>query len=218
MSEVDVLEDLFLIYSTRIFKASEESILKASSIVKDGGLIVYPTDTVYGLGCDPKNPVALRRLIGVKGERQKPLPILASDLEVVYGVSELPKEVRRVAECFWPGPLTLVLKRRIDLPNELTCGSDSVGLRIPNHQATIKLIRLCGGLLVGTSANRTGSKPPRDVQEAFRELGDEVDIYIDGGLTPLGVSSTVLDFTSTKPRVLREGPIKFEEVIKVLSR
>ena len=200
--------------NVRILEASEESIVKASEVVRNGGIIVYPTDTVYGLGCDPKNVAALRRLIKVKSERKKPLPILASDIDAVCSISELTMEARNIAERFWPGPLTLVLKGKVNLPNEVTCNLDSVGVRIPDHPVAVKLIALCGGILVGTSANRTGAEPPRDVQAAFKQLGDDVDLYIDGGLTPLGVSSTVLDLTSRKPRILREGPIKIEDIIK----
>ena len=96
--------------NVRILEASEESIVKASEVVRNGGIIVYPTDTVYGLGCDPKNVAALRRLIKVKSERKKPLPILASDIDAVCSISELTMEARNIAERFWPGPLTLVLK------------------------------------------------------------------------------------------------------------
>ncbi|MCD6530594.1 threonylcarbamoyl-AMP synthase [Candidatus Bathyarchaeota archaeon] len=200
-----------------VLKISEESILKAAELVKSGGIVVYPTDTVYGLGCDPHNAEAVRRLIRVKGERRKPLPILASDLDAATRIADFSREAELLAGRFWPGPLTLVLKGRGVLPLEVTCGLNTVGVRVPDHAAALKLIRLCGGILVGTSANKTGAEPSRSVQAAFKQLGSEVDLYLDGGVSRIGVSSTVLDLTSGEPKVLREGPVKTRDILKLLS-
>ena len=200
-----------------VLKVSEESILKAAELVKSGGMIVYPTDTVYGLGCDPYNAEAVRRLIRVKGERRKPLPILASDLNAAARIADFSREAKLLASRFWPGPLTLVLKSKGVLPTEVTCGLNTVGVRVPDHAVALKLIRLCGGLLVGTSANKTGAESPKSVQAAFKQLGREVDLYLNGGISRIGVSSTVLDLTSGEPRVLREGPIKLRDLLKLLA-
>ena len=200
-----------------VLKVSEESISKAAEKVRSGGIVVYPTDTVYGLGCDPYNVEAVRRLIKVKGERRKPLPILASDLNAAARIADFSREAKLLASRFWPGALTLVLKSKGTLPPEVTSGLNTVGVRVPDNMVALKLIRLCGGLLVGTSANKTGAEPPRSVQEAFKQLGEEVDLYLDGGVSRIGVSSTVLDLTSGKPKVLREGPVKIGDLLKLLD-
>jgi len=197
----------------RILKTTEDNILKASLIVTHGGLVVYPTDTVYGLGCDPFNVEAVTRVFKVKGERDKPLPILASDIEIVRRIAFVSEMAGRVAARFWPGPLTLVVPKKPLLPGVVTCNLKSVGVRIPQHDVALRLIILSNGLIVGTSANKTGAKPPCTVQEAAEQLGKEVDMILDGGPTPLGAPSTVVDLTRKKPKILREGVIDLEELL-----
>lgn len=192
--------------------------MAAQRIVKEGGLVVYPTDTVYGLGCNPFNVTAVKRVFGVKGERRKPLPILASSIDSVEKIAFLLQEAKKIAKWFWPGPLTLVVPKKPTLPDLVTCKLNSVGVRVPKHDVALKLISLSNGLLVGTSANKTGEKPPRTADEAAQQLGEEVDVILDGGPTTLGVSSTVVDLTSKKPRILREGPMSLKEISEVLSQ
>lgn len=201
----------------QILKATRENVLTASQTVKTGGLVVYPTDTVYGLGCDPFNVEAVKRVFRVKGERKKPLPILASDVEQIEKIAYLSEKARRIAEKFWPGPLTLVVLKKPVLPRAITCNMDSVGVRIPRHDVAVRLIRLSNGLLVGTSANKTGEEPPRTAHEAAEQLGKEVEMILDGGPTLLGVPSTVINLTSKKPVILREGPISLKKISDVLS-
>jgi len=200
-----------------ILKATVANIREASKVVKKGGLIIYPTDTVYGLGCGPFNIEAVKRIFRTKGERkEKPLPILGADIECIKKIAYIDEKARKIAERFWPGPLTLVVPKKPTLPDIVTCGSDSIGVRIPNHTVAIQLISLCEGLLVGTSANKTGKKPPRTAPEAAEQLGEQVDMILDGGPTPLGVESSVVDLTSKKPKMLREGPIKLEQIAMLL--
>jgi len=200
-----------------VLKATVDNIRKASKIVKNGGLVVYPTDTVYGLGCDPFNVRAVERVFRVKDERKdKPLPILASDIQFIKKIAYINEKARKIAERLWPGPLTLVVPKKPVLPNIVTCGLTSVGVRIPNHTVTVQLISLCDGLLVGTSANKTGKKPPKTAQEATRQIGERVDIVLDGGPTPLGQESSIVDLTSEKPKILREGPIKLVDILSTL--
>ena len=196
----------------RILKATRNNILTTSRIVKKGGLIVYPTETVYGLGCDPFNIEAVKRIFKVKGERRKPLPILASSIDNVEKIASVSQEGKKIAKKFWPGPLTLVFPKKLVLPDIVTCKLDSVGVRIPEHDVALQLISLSNGLLIGTSANRTGEKPPRTVQEVTQQLKEEVDVILDGGPTTLGKPSTVADLTSKKPRILREGPISLKGI------
>lgn len=199
----------------RALKATETNILAASRIVAGGGLVVYPTDTVYGLGCDPFSIEAVTRVFKVKGERNKPLPILASDVENVKRIAFLSGKAGRVAARFWPGPLTLIVPKKPVLPNIVTCNLDSVGVRIPQHNVALRLISLSNGLLVGTSANKTGEKPPRTAQEAAEQLGKEVDMILDAGPAPLGAPSTVVDLTQEKPKILREGSVSLEELMSI---
>lgn len=201
----------------RVSRASSDNILTASQIVKEGGLVVYPTDTVYGLGCTPFNAEAVKRIFEVKGKRRKPLPILASSIEHVEKIAFLSQKAKKIARFFWPGPLTLVVSKKPLLPEAVTLGLDSVGVRIPNHPVVIQLITLSNGLLVGTSANKTGEEPSRTAQEAFQQLGEEVDIILDSGPATHGDPSTVIDLTSGKARIIRKGPIGFKEISKVLS-
>jgi L-threonylcarbamoyladenylate synthase len=201
-----------------ILKATRNNILTASRIVGKGGLVVYPTETVYGLGCDPFNIEAVKRVFKVKGERRKPPPILASSISHVKKIAYMSQEGKKIAKKFWPGPLTLVFPKKLVLPDIVTCNLDSVGVRIPKHDVALQLISLSNGLLIGTSANRTGEKPPRTVQEATQQLKEEVDVFLDGGPTTLGKPSTVADLTSKKPRILREGPISLKEISDIISK
>lgn len=203
--------------SMTVLKATKKNLAVAARVARSGGLVVYPTETVYGLGCDPFNVEAVARLLDVKGDRRKPLPVLAASLaDVEKAVFVCPNGGLLAAE-FWPGSLTLVLSKKPRFPDLVTFGLDSVGLRIPNNDVALSLIRLSGGLLVGSSANRTGEAPPRSVCELSGELKETVDVVLDGGATVQGVPSTVVDLTSEKPRLLRQGPISFEAVLAALA-
>jgi len=200
-----------------VLKANLDNIREASKVVKNGGLVVYPTDTVYGLGCDPLNVRAVERVFKVKGERkEKPLPILASDIHFIEKIAYINEKVRKIADGLWPGPLTLVVPKKPLLPNIVTCGLASVGVRIPNHTVALQLISLCDGFLVGTSANKTGEKPPKTAEEATEQLGKQVDIVLNGGPTPLGKESSIVDLATEKPKMLREGPVKLEDILNTL--
>lgn len=177
---------------------------------------MYPTDTVYGLGCDPFNVKAVKRVFRVKGGRRKPLPILASNIDHVEKIAFLSQKAKKIAKLFWPGPLTLVVPKKPTLPDLVTYNLDSVGVRVPNHDVALQLINLSDGLLVGTSANKTGEKPPRTAQEAAQQLEKDVDVILNGGPVPLGAPSTVADLTLRKPRIIREGPISLKEISDVL--
>ena len=197
--------------NTRILTATKKNIEEAAEVIKKGGLVVYPTDTVYGLGCDPFNVNAVRKLIEAKGERDKPLPILACRMIDVERIAELSERARKLGEKYWPGPLTLVLPRR-SLPDVVTLGSAAVGVRIPGNPIAMTLLEHSGGLLVGTSANKTGQPPSSTALEAYEQLKDNVDVVLDGGSAKLRVSSTVIDLTGKEVKMLRKGPLIIQEL------
>jgi len=201
----------------RILKPSQSSILEAIRVIKIGGLIVYPTDTVYGLGCDPFNTFAVKRLIDAKGQRKKPLPILASDIEHAKIVAEVTDAAEKLARRFWPGPLTIVLKKKPRVPQIVTFGSDTVGVRVPNHPVALELLRRCDGLLIGTSANISGKMPTATAEDAANQLGDKVDLILDGGRAILGKGSTVINLADRRFRVERVGPISLKEIESILA-
>jgi L-threonylcarbamoyladenylate synthase len=200
-----------------VLKATKSNIMKAAQIVRRGGLVVYPTETVYGLGCDPLNVQAVKRILEVKGNRNKPLPVLAASIVDAEKIAFVSPNGKKLAAKFWPGPLTMVFPKKSALQDVVTFGLDSVGLRIPANDVVLELISLCEGLLVGSSANRTGEEPPRSVQEMSDELKGMVDVVLDGGPTVQGMPSTVVDLSLERPRILREGPISLEAILDALA-
>jgi L-threonylcarbamoyladenylate synthase len=200
-----------------VLKATKNNIMVASRIVRRGGLVVYPTETVYGLGCNPFNVEAVKRVLDLKGERKKPLPVLVASIGDADRIAFISSNSRKLAAKFWPGPLTMVFPKKPNFPDVVTFGLDSVGLRIPDNDVALHLIGLSGGLLIGSSANRTGEEPPRQVQEISGELKEMVDVVLDGGAAAQGMPSTVADLTSEKPRILREGPISLKAILDALA-
>jgi L-threonylcarbamoyladenylate synthase len=200
-----------------ISKATKNNITVAAQIVKKGGLAIYPTETVYGLGCNPFNITAVKQILKLKGNRNKPLPVLVANIMASDKIALISRNGKLLAEKFWPGSLTIVFPKKPALPDIVTFGLDSVGLRIPDNDVALRLIGLSGGLLVGSSANRSGEEPPRTVQEISDELKEMVDVVLDGGPTVWGRPSTVVDLTSVKPRLLRKGPIEFKEILDALA-
>jgi len=195
----------------KVIRCAESGIKKAAEAVRRGAVIVYPTDTVYGIGCDPYNVKAVRRVIEIKMRERKPFPVLCSSLENAKRLVRLNRKSLRLAQKFWPGPLTIVAEI-IDqkLPKVLTFGSKMLGVRVPNHEFTLQLIELSGGFLVGTSANKAGLKSPTSAEEVKSVLSSEYDILLDGGETPLKIESTVIEVDSDKLKLLREKAISKE--------
>jgi len=181
-------------------------------------LIVFPTDTVYGVGCDPFNVRAINAIYEAKGrERQKAIPLLLSGADQLGAVSsELPEAAKLLASRFWPGALTLVVPQSASLPDELG-GGDTIAVRVPDHAELRDFIAACGGLLAATSANQSGERDAVNAQQAAGYLGEQVAIIIDGGETPGNVPSTVVDCTSDPPRVLRTGALDPALLMQVLT-
>jgi len=189
---------------------SGPSIRIAAKIVKGGGVIVYPTDTVYGLGCDPRRSSAVERLCRIKGRELKPLPVLCDSFQSAARLVSFNDRSEALARSFWPGALTIVLPLKMELPEAVHAGSGTLGVRVPDSAGCVRLIAACGGLLVGTSANKSGRPSSRLAQEAFESLGDMVDLVLDGG--PLqGRESTVVRVEGNHMDILREGELHLPE-------
>jgi L-threonylcarbamoyladenylate synthase len=192
-----------------------EAVLSRCKIVIDaGGVIAYPTDTFYGLGVDPRNPRAVEKVFAIKGRKaDQPILLLLHDrTDVSSWVSEVTPSALQLMARFWPGPLTLVFRAAPHVPPELTAGTGTIGLRVPGNDVTRTLLGSVGHSLTGTSANRSGRPSPRTADEVLQELGDSIDLILDGGPAAEVRPSTVVDVTEEPPRLVRQG------VVNVFSR
>ena len=194
---------------------------QAVQVLKDGGVVAIPTDTLYGLAADVFNPDALDRVYDIKGRPQDlALPVLVSGWEQVESLAEnLPRQAQVVADRFWPGALTLVVAKAAGLPERLTGGGATVAVRVPDHPAPMKLIDGLGGPITGTSANTSGDADPSTVAELSNQIGGRIGhVFFNEGPSPKGIASTVVDITSGQPKLLREGAIPFEQVLRTWER
>jgi L-threonylcarbamoyladenylate synthase len=189
-----------------IIRFGRDSIDRARSVVLHGGVIVYPTDTVYGLGCDPTNEDAVRRLLEAKRRNQRPVPVLCSSNSAAIRLVEMNQRALELAKRFWPGALTIVAPMKRGLPFLLHQGTGTLGVRVPAMPLCVALIEACGGWLTGTSANLSGSPSARTAAEAASQLGDHVDLILDGGRLE-GLESTVVRAVGNGIQVLRVGPV-----------
>ena len=194
--------------------SADTALTAAIDCLRQGGLVALPTDTLYGLAADVTNDEAITRLFQAK--RRAPdvaFPILISEVDEAVALTEnIPPLALKLAGRFWPGPLTLVLKRSAAFHSLALAGNDSIALRVPDHAVPLALIGLFGSPITGTSANLSGRPAPRTAAEVIEQLGDDVDIVIDGGPSPLGIESTVVDLRQDRPRLLREGAVKRREL------
>lgn len=194
---------------------SDEGVEEAVEILKKGGLVIYPTDTLYGLGCNALDELALKSVFAVKKRpTSNPLSIAVSDVEMMKEYAELPEAAEKLADAFLPGALTIVLKKK-NLPDILTGGLAKVGIRIPNSDIALKLTELLGAPITATSANISGNSPPVSVEEAISQI-PEADVILNRGPLRERVPSTIVDL-SGKPKILREGAIKKAELETVIG-
>ena len=196
---------------------SSQLIHHVAQCLQEGGVVAVPTDSFYALAVSPFNQIALERLVHIKGERShKPFPVLVGAPSQLDKLTEnIPDVARTLMEEFWPGLLTLVLQACSTLSPILTGGQGTIGVRQPNDPRVCELLKHTGPL-TGTSANRTGEKPAQTGEEVLRQLGSEIDLILDGGSTPGGQPSTVLQLESGL-RILRQGAISREQLEKVLA-
>ena len=187
---------------------------RAIEILKAGGVIAFPTDTVYGLGSDAFNVEAVDRIYRVKQRpRHLPLPVLLADLtQVASVVHSVPAIAQFLMHCFWPGGLTLVLSKKPSLPDVITGGGNKVAVRIPDHVIPLSLIRGLGAPVIGTSANISDRPSPVTAEEVEQQLGGQIDMVIDMGKCRGGLESTVVDVTGGEPVILRQGIIPERDI------
>lgn len=184
-------------------------VARAATVLRDGGLVAFPTETVYGLGCDAESPAALRRLFAVKRRPiEHPVIVHLAGAEALESfVTEVPSTARALVDAFWPGPLTIVLRRSGRIPDEVTGGRDTLGLRVPDQPVARALLGAFGGAIAAPSANRFGKVSPTTAADVRADLGDDVDLILDGGPCRVGIESTIVDCTGAAPAILRLGGV-----------
>lgn len=199
--------------------AQRAAIARAAAVLAAGGLVAMPTETVYGLGADARNAAAVRRIFAVKRRPvDHPLIVhLASAAQLADWCREVPPAAGLLAKAFWPGPMTLILKRDPRVLVEVTGGQDSIGVRVPGHPVALALLRAFGGGVAAPSANRFGKVSPTTAVHVRAELGDEVDMILDGGACEVGIESTIVDLTGARPRILRPGRVTRGDIERVLG-
>ena len=190
------------------------SLGEAVAVLNRGGLVAFPTETVYGLGADASNPAAVARLYRVKGRpADHPVIVHLGDAgQLLRWARDIPASATQLAARFWPGPLTLVLKRAAGVGDYLTGGQDTVGLRVPGHPIALELLRQFGGGIAAPSANKFGRISPTTAEHVRSDLGDEVDLILDGGPCEIGIESTIVDLSGGRVVLLRPGRIGAEEI------
>jgi L-threonylcarbamoyladenylate synthase len=197
-----------------LLEYSQRTIERAAELIGDGGVIAFRTDTFYGLGADPFDRAAVQRIKELKGrEDHKPILIVVSDREQVERFITSPSQsFQLLSENFWPGALTLIGKARSDVAAEITAGTDTVGVRLPNDERVRALVRACGGALTATSANPSHEPPANSAQAVRDYFGDLIDLIIDDGDAQTDAPSTVVDATNDAPKLVREGVFPWSRI------
>ena len=198
---------------------TKTDIASAAECIKRGGLVAVPTETVYGLSADAFNETAVRRIYEVKGRpEEKPINLLVRSMADVEKVCvNIPEEAYKMAEAFWPGPLTMILKKNPRVPDIVTAGLSTVGVRAPDHALTLSLIKQCGVPLATPSANFSGMASACTVKEVLDYFDGNIEFVIDGGECRIGVASTIVDLSTDKPKILRQGGLAREEIEKIIT-
>ena len=204
--------------NTLLLGTCENDLARASDIFRSGGLVAIPTETVYGLGANAFDKEAVLSIFSAKGRpADNPLIVHIADLSQLDDiVSEVNDNARKLMDKFWPGPLTIVMKKSDKIPVEVSAGLDTVAVRMPNHQVAHKLLKMCGLPIAAPSANTSGKPSPTKAQHVFDDMNGRIDAIVDGGSCQVGLESTVVDVTDDVPRLLRPGGITYEQLCDVL--
>jgi len=197
-----------------------EAVHEAAEILRKGEIVAFPTETVYGLGANAFNPIAVARIFEVKRRPHfDPLIVhVASQGDLDKLVNEIPSDAKKVVEQFWPGPLTIVLLKKEDVPEIVTSGLSTVAVRMPRHPMALSLIKEAGFPIVGPSANPFGYLSPTTAEHVRDQLGNQIDFILDGGPCEVGVESTIISFSGTKPKLLRPGGVPLEEIESIIGQ
>ncbi len=195
-------------------------IQKAAEIIQEGGLVAFPTETVYGLGADALNPYAVARIFEVKNRPQfDPLIVHVADMRQAEILAlKFPEKALRLIEKFWPGPLTVVLQKAAIVPDIVTSSLPTVAIRVPNHPMALELIRESGRPIAAPSANPFGGVSPTTAEHVRQSLGGKIDMILDGGPCLVGVESTVISFVGKEPVLLRPGGVSLEEIQAIIGK
>ncbi len=209
---------------TRMIRMDEQHIdaallKEAGDIIKGGGLVAFPTETVYGLGGDALNPASSKKIYAAKGRpSDNPLIVHIADREALFAiVKEVPEKARLLADAFWPGPLTMIFQKADNVPKETTGGLDTVAVRMPVHKVAREFIRAAGGYVAAPSANRSGRPSPTVARYVAQDMDGRIEMIIDGGDVALGLESTIVDMTVPEPMILRPGYITKQMLKEVLE-
>lgn len=203
---------------TKILQPTEANLIRAAEFIKRGELVAFPTETVYGLGADGLNVEACRKIFTAKGRpSDKPLSLHVASLKMAERIAKISAQAEKLFATFCPGALTIILPKNKIVPDFVTCGRSSVGIRFPANDVALNLIKLSGTPIAAPSANLSGKNPPKTAQEVFDNLSGRVEIILDGGACTFGISSTIIDLTTKEPQILRHGAIAAEKILEVLQ-
>lgn len=191
---------------------NKEGIEKASQIINQGGIVVFPTDTVYGIGCDPYNKDSVRKIYEIKSRKiSKPFPVLVYSKDIAERIAFFDEFTKKIVERFWPGPLTVILKLTDENLKESLNITDKIAIRVPNHKCTLELLKKCN-FLVGTSANISGHSSFTNPDECFNNFR-KYDVFVDGGIITSKSESTIIEIENEEIKIIREGALSHEEIL-----
>ena len=203
---------------TEILLPTEKNLQRAAQLIKRGEIVAFPTETVYGLGADGLNVTACEKIFSAKGRpSDKPLSLHVADIEQVERIAKISSTAEKLFATFCPGALTIILPKNKIVPDFVTGGRSSVGIRFPANDVALKLIKLADCPIAAPSANLSGKNPPKTAQEVFDNLSGRVEIILDDGACKFGISSTIIDLTTSTPKILRHGAIPAEKILEVIS-
>lgn len=192
----------------------KEGIGIASQIINRGGIVIFPTDTVYGIGCNPYDKTAVKKIYEIKSRNiVKSLPVLTYSKETAKKIVQFDKITEKIADKFWPGPLTIILKVKDEKIKESLNLEDKIAIRVPNHQCTLELLQKCD-FLVGTSANVSGNSSYTNPKDCLKDMKD-YDVFVDGGIISSGGESTIIEIENEEIKIIREGSLSKEEILQI---
>ena len=191
----------------------KEGIEKASQIINQGGVVIFPTDTVYGIGCDPYNKASIEKIYKIKSRYiTKSVPVLTYSIEMAERIAQFDQLTKKIVKKFWPGPLTIILKVTDEKIKKSLNLENKIAIRVPDHKCTLELLKKCN-YLVGTSANISGDVPYTNPEECLKKIQD-YDVFVDGGIITSNGESTIIEIENEEIKIIREGSLTKEEILQ----